>query len=54
MSQEGERQVLVHAFEYLGHNTDADRLQTLKNKVKVITKALIPCNTQELRSFLGY
>ena len=41
------------SVEYLGHKIDAKGLHALESKVDAITKAPIPQNLQELRSFLG-
>ena len=44
---------LQPSVEYLGHKIDANGLHALESKLEAITKAPIPRNIQELRSFLG-
>jgi len=44
---------LQNSVDYLGHIIDAEGLHTSPKKVKAIQEAPIPCNQQELRSFLG-
>ena len=39
--------------EYLGHKIDSRGVHTTTSKVDAIQKAPVPCNAQQLRSFLG-
>ena len=40
-------------MDYLGHRIDAQGIHVLSEKVEAITKAPVPKNISELRSFLG-
>ena len=41
------------SVDYLGHRIDAQSIHALSEKVEAITKAPVPKNISELRSFLG-
>ena len=44
---------MQESVEYLGHKIDSRGVHTTTTKVEAIQKAPVPCNTQQLRSFLG-
>ena len=44
---------LLTCIEYLGHLISSDGIQPIPSKVEAITKAPVPVNVQQLRSFLG-
>lgn len=44
---------MAQTVEYLGHQVDQHGIRPLPEKVEAITKAPVPKNVQELRSFLG-
>ena len=44
---------MAASVEYLGHKVDTNGIYTSDRKVEAIQQALIPENTQQLKSFLG-